>query len=281
MLQQKVDGRLVRRGEDLDAEEDAAAVLTDFFKWVSFQCCWLFWLILVLLIDESLPMRKNLAVVRWCAEKVVHEKKNMVLVAHNGDKERYEQKINENFPLENEQKSMKVFPKKWKNLYCFNFISSLTSRCCSAWLKGLRSVFQQFWKRFSWLFIVTNIEREKIIETYWKQVQLVDSVPACVIYRWQVSRTLVFMWSIHSIQIKIWKIFFCSFIGQDFFNYYFLGRDGAPPSWRLWSVLFWRQHSHSNISVFFLGHSLAKLIILDVAFYQRLSKSLLTIRTYS
>ena len=166
MLQQKVDGRLLRRGEDLDAEEDAAAVLTDFFKWVSFQCCWLFWLILVLLIDESLPMRKNLAVVRWCAEKVVHEKKNMVLVAHNGDKERYEQKINEHFPLENEQKSMKVFPKKWKNLYCFNFISSLTSRCCSAWLKGLRSVFQQFWKRFSWLFILTNIEREKIIETY-------------------------------------------------------------------------------------------------------------------
>ena len=189
-----------------------------------------------------------------------------------------------------------------KSLLFQLYFFSLTSRCCSAWLKGLRSVFQPFWKRFSWLFtlenieekkywkmlkkgsadcLLKNIEREKIIETHWKQVQLVDSVPACVIYRWQVSRTLVFMWSIHSIQIKIWKIFFCSFIGQDFFNYYFLGRDGAPPSWRLWSVLFWRQHSHSNISVFFLGHSLAKLIILDVAFYQRLSKSLLTIRTYS
>ena len=32
MLKQKVDGRLVRRGEDLNADKDAAAVLAEFFK---------------------------------------------------------------------------------------------------------------------------------------------------------------------------------------------------------------------------------------------------------
>ena len=61
------DGRLVRRGQDLDADDDAAAVLGDFFRWLLRQLVKYVW---------SKPTS------RWCLS--IQKQKNVILVAHNG-----------------------------------------------------------------------------------------------------------------------------------------------------------------------------------------------------